>query len=145
MKHLPITVVLVAFLAACTSDEAPTPPPAAPAAAKAPAVAPAAKAPAAQGGNPMTMSEQAYKGAMEACKNGCENPSACQQALVQALHATNAALTLPGDDSQLEKNAADAEVLRTRFDGIAKLSQGCVRRAESARKKMQAQPEKPAS
>jgi len=81
------------------------------------------------------MSEQAYKGAMEACKNGCENPSACQQALVQALHATNSALTEPSDDSALDKSAADAEVLRARFDGIAKLSQGCVRRAEAAPKK----------
>lgn len=93
----------------------------------------------------MTMSEQAYKGAMEACKGGCENPSACQQALVQALHATNAALTMPGDDSQLEKSAADAEILRARFDSISKLSQGCVRRAESAEKKPKEQPEKPAS
>jgi hypothetical protein len=82
----------------------------------------------------MEISKLALDQATEACKDGCANPPACEAALVQALHAANAALTQPSDDSGLSRAAASAEALQGRFDGIAKLSQTCVKRAESAPK-----------
>jgi hypothetical protein len=82
----------------------------------------------------MELSRVAVEQATRACKNGCEDENACAAALMEAVNATNAALQQRGDGAGLSGAAANAAVLRERFDGIARLNQICASRVEKAAK-----------
>ena len=86
-------------------------------------------------GDPMELSRVALEQATQACSNGCADTNACGAALMQALNTTNAALQQQNDGGAgLSRAAVNAEVLRERFDGIARLNQVCINRVENAAK-----------
>ncbi|MDG2303323.1 MAG: hypothetical protein P8R42_01515 [Candidatus Binatia bacterium] len=119
-----VAFVLTLGLAACSSSEEPS----ATAAAKpaAPAAA-AADGEAGTQGRIMEASQLAFQQAEKACA-GCPNPQACQEALGSALRLTTLALQSYSEPTEsLETSQAHAEHLTKQFDGLAKLSNECLK------------------
>lgn len=122
------TAVLVIALSLAVAGCTPTEEPGAPSAEHAAEQAPPA-AGAESNLSAFEASEKAFAGAEKACR-GCPNPPVCEEALTTSLRLTTLALqeTTTGDvETNVSERAAQADAITEQFDGLAELSNECLK------------------